>query len=130
VYERAAEGRLTLRGRTRPKPDVAPAPPLAGSDIVLTPDARHVFMGIRDFSGTGDLIARYRVTADGGLEPLPGTPADDVPWGMAASADGRFLAVTNYGSKKLSLYRIDAEGGLERITTVDVEDRLMDVVVR
>jgi len=79
---------------------------------------------------TGGLIARYRVTADGGLEPLPGTPADDVPWGMAASADGRFLAVTNHGSKKLSLYRIDAEGGLEWITTVDVEDRLMDVVVR
>jgi 6-phosphogluconolactonase (cycloisomerase 2 family) len=87
-------------------------------------------MGIRDFGGTADLIARYRVTADGNLEPLPGAPADDVPWGMALSADGRFLAVTNYGSKTLAVYRIDAEGGLERMTTVDVEDRLLDVVVR
>ena len=130
VYERAADGRLTLRSRPRPKPDVTPAPPLAGSDIVLTPDARHLFMGIRDFAGTGDLIAAYRVTTDGGLEPLPGTPADDVPWGMAVSADGRFLAVTNYGSKKLTVYRIGAEGGLERMTGVDVEDRIMDVVVR
>lgn len=130
VYERAADGRLSLRSRARPQPDIAPAPPLSGSDIVLTPDARHLFMGIRDFSGTADLIARYRVTADGGLEPLPGTPADDVPWGMAVSADGRFLAVTNYGSQTLAVYRIDAEGGLERMTTVDVEDRLLDVVVR
>jgi 6-phosphogluconolactonase len=130
VYERAADGRLTLRGRPRPKPEVAPAPPLAGSDIVLTPDSRHLFMGIRDFSGTGDLIARYRVTASGSLEPLSATPADDVPWGMAVSADGRFLAVTNYGSKTLSVYRIDAEGGLERMTNADVEDRLLDVVVR
>jgi 6-phosphogluconolactonase len=130
VYERAADGRLSLRGRPRPKPEITPAPPLSGSDIVLTPGARHLFMGIRDFSGTADLIARYRVTADGGLESLPGTPADDVPWGMAVSADGRFLAVTYYGSKTLAVYRIDAEGGLERITTVDVEDRLKDVVVR
>ena len=49
---------------------------------------------------------------------------------MAVSADGRLLAVTNYGSKTLSVYRIDAEGGLERMTSVDVEDRLLDVVVR
>ncbi len=130
VYERAAHGRLSLRSRPRPQPDIAPAPPLSGSDIVLTPDARHLFMGIRDFSGTADLIARYRVTADGGLESLPGAPADDIPWGMALSADGRFLAVTNYGSQTLAVYRIDAEGGLERMTTVDVEDRLLDVVVR
>jgi 6-phosphogluconolactonase len=130
VYQRAADGRLSLRSRARPQPDIAAAPPLAGSDIVLTPDARHLFMGIRDFGGTADLIARYRVTADGNLEPLPGAPADDVPWGMALSADGRFLAVTNYGSKTLAVYRIDAEGGLERMTTVDVEDRLLDVVVR
>ena len=68
--------------------------------------------------------------ADGGLEPLPGTPADDVPWGMAVSADGRFLAVTNFGSKTLTVYRIGADGGLERMTSVDVEDRIMDVVVR
>ena len=130
VYERASDGRLTLRSRPRPKPEVAPAPPLAGADIVLTPDAKHLFMSIRDFAGDTDLIARYRVAADGSLEPLPGTPADDVPWGMAVSADGRFLAITNYGSKKLMVYRIDAEGGLERISTVDVEDRIMDVVVR
>jgi 6-phosphogluconolactonase (cycloisomerase 2 family) len=130
VYERAADGRLALRSRPRPKPDVAPAPPLAGADIVLTPDAKHLFMSIRDFSGTGDLIARYRVAADGSLEPLPVTPADDIPWGMAVSADGRWLAVTNYNAKTLSVYRIDAEGGLERVSTVDTEDRLMDVVVR
>ena len=130
VYERAADGRLTLASRPRPKPEVAPAPPLAGADIVLAPDAKHLFMSIRDFAGDTDMIACYRVAADGGLEPLPGTPADDVPWGMAVSADGRFLAVTNYGSKTLSVYRIDADGGLERMTTVDVEDRLMDVVVR
>jgi 6-phosphogluconolactonase (cycloisomerase 2 family) len=130
VYERASDGRLTLRSRPRPQPEVAAAPPLAGADIVLTPDAKHLFMSIRDFAGDTDLIARYRVAADGSLEPLPGTPADDVPWGMSVSADGRFMAVTNFGGKTLSVYRIDVEGGLERLTTVDVEDRLLDVVVR
>jgi 6-phosphogluconolactonase len=130
VYERAVDGRLTLRSRVRPKPEITPAPSLSGSDIVLTPDGRHLFMGIRDFSGTADLIARYRVTAAGGLEPLPGTPADDVPWGMAVSNDGRVLAITNFGSKTLSAYHIDPQGKLERMTTTDVEDSLMDVVVR
>jgi len=61
-----------------------------------------------------DLIAAYRVTADGGLDPLPGTPADDVPWGMAVSADGRFLAVTGFESATLMLYAIAADGGLPR----------------
>jgi 6-phosphogluconolactonase (cycloisomerase 2 family) len=48
----------------------------------------------------------------------------------AGSAINNFLAVTNYGSKTLAVYCIDADGGLERMTTVDVEDRLLDVVVR
>ena len=63
----------------QPKPEVAPAPPLAGADIVLTPDARHLFMSIRDVAGDTDLIASYRVAADGSLEPLPGTRPTTFP---------------------------------------------------
>ena len=94
------------------------------------PTSDNKFVYVPHVKGNSALFQYAFDAATGRLAPLPGTPADDVPWGMAVSADGRFMAVTNFGSKTLSVYRIDAEGGLKRLTTVDVEDRLMDVVVR
>jgi 6-phosphogluconolactonase (cycloisomerase 2 family) len=102
--------------------------PIKAARRATTPDNKFVY--VPHVKGNSALFQYAFDAATGRLEQLPGTPADDVPWGMAVSADGRFMAVTNFGSKTLSVYRIDAEGGLERLTTVDVEDRLMDVAVR
>jgi 6-phosphogluconolactonase (cycloisomerase 2 family) len=49
---------------------------------------------------------------------------------MALSPDGRFLAVTGYGSASLMLYAIAADGGLARSATLPWDEQIKDVLAR
>ena len=129
IYRRAADGRLSLWRRERAVPAAAPAS-TTGSDIVITPDGRHLYTGVRNSSEADDAIACYAVGDDGGLTPRGLAPADSVPWGMAVSPDGRFLAVTGWGSATLMVYAIAADGSLTRAATLPWDKQISDVIAR
>jgi hypothetical protein len=50
-------------------PADAPASGVTSSDIVITPDGRHLYAGIRGHDHAYDFIACYTVGADGSLAP-------------------------------------------------------------
>ena len=130
IYKRAADGRLSLWQRSRAVPDDAPASGVTSSDIVITPDGRHVYAGIRGHEHAFDFIACYAVGDDGSLVPRGVVPADKIPWGMTVSPDGRFLAATGFESATLAVYAIDTEGRLTRAGTIPIDKQVADIVAR
>jgi 6-phosphogluconolactonase (cycloisomerase 2 family) len=103
---------------------------VTSSDIVITSDGRFLYAGIRGHAHDFDFIACYAVGDDGSLTPRGLVPADKIPWGMALSPDGRFLAVTGFGSDTLMLYSIAADGGLARVGTLPWDKQITDIVAR
>lgn len=130
IYRRAEDGRLLLWHRSRAVPADAPASGLSSSDIVITPDGTHLYTGIRGHAHAYDFIACYAVGDDGSLTARGLVPADKIPWGMAVSPDGRFLAVTGAESATLMLYAIAADGGLTRAATLPIDKGVTDIVAR
>lgn len=130
IYRRAEDGRLSLWQRARAVPAAAPASGVTSSDIVITPDGRHLYAGIRGHDHAYDFVACYAVRDDGSLAPRGLVPADKIPWGLAVSPDGRFLAVTGFQSATLVLYSIAADGSLTRAATLSWDERIADLVAR
>ena len=130
AYKRAEDGRLTLWRRSRAVPADVPADGVSSSALVITPDGRHVYAGIRGPDEATNAIACYAVGDDGSLAPRGLVPADKVPWGMALSPDGRFLAATGYNTATLVLYRIAADGSLTRVATLPWDGQIPDVIAR
>ena len=97
---------------------------------MITPDGRHLYAGIRGHDHAYDFIACYAVGEDGSLAPRGLVPADKIPWGMAVSPDGRYLAVTGFNSATLMVYAIAADGSLTRAATLPWDERITDVIVR
>jgi hypothetical protein len=63
--------------------------------------------------------------------PFPGLGAMRPPAKQEGGApDALGFRDLSWNADLIARYRVTADGGLERLTTVDVEDRLMDVVVR
>jgi 6-phosphogluconolactonase (cycloisomerase 2 family) len=129
TYRRAADGRLSLWRLSRAVPDDAPASGVSSSDIVITPDGRHIYAGIRGHEHAFDFIACYAVRDDGSLAPRRLVTADKIPWGMAVSPDGRFLAATGFESATLVVY-IDRDGRLTRAATLPWDERIANIVAR
>jgi len=130
IYKRAEDGRLSLWQRSRAVPADAPASGVTSSDIVLTPDGRHLYAGIRGHEHAYDFIACYAVGDDGSLAPRGLVPADKIPWGMAISPDGRFLAATGFESATLMVYAIAADGSLTRAATLAIDKQIADLLAR
>lgn len=130
VYKRGEDGRLSLWERSRAVPADAPASGVSSSDIEITPDGRYLYAGIRGHEHAYDFIACYAVGEDGKLTPRGLVPSDKIPWGMALSPDGRFLAATGYGSSTLMVYSIGEDGSLTRAATLPWDERVMDVLAR
>lgn len=130
VYRRADNGRLALWHRARAVPADAPATGVSSSDIVITPDGRSLYAGIRGPAHDFDFIACYAVGDDGSLAPRGTVPSDKIPWGMALSPDGRFLAVTGFDAATLMLYSVVADGRLTRAATLPWDEQISDIVAR
>jgi 6-phosphogluconolactonase len=71
VCRRGDDGRLTLAQRSRAVPADAPASGVSSSDIVITPDGRHLYAGIRGHAHAFDFIACYAVGVVGLHELAP-----------------------------------------------------------
>ena len=111
-------------------PADAPGSGLSSSDIVITPDGRHLYAGIRGHEHAYDFIACYSVGDDGSLAARGLVPADKIPWGMVVSPDGRSLAVTGAESATLMVYAIAADGSLTRAATLAIDNGITDIVAR
>lgn len=130
VYDIKKSGALKLRqvcdavGRDEPKQGVS------SSDIVITPDGRFLFAGIRGHQRDFDWISRYRVKADGDVELLGLTPADKIPWGLAMSPGGHYLLVTAFQGATLSAFEIDDDGKLKKAASLTWDKKISDLVTR
>jgi len=103
----------------------------SASDIVITPDTRFLFVGIRGHTRPVDGIARFRVKGENGeLEFLGRTPADKIPWGFALSPDGRYLLVTAYDGATLTAFRIGSGGELTKAGGLSWEKNISAIVTR
>jgi len=103
---------------------------LSASDLLITPDGRFLFAGLRGHRQDFDRIARYRVLENGHAELLGLTQADKIPWGLSLSPDGKFLLVTATTGATLTAYRISTKGDLKRAATLKWEPRISDLVTR
>jgi 6-phosphogluconolactonase (cycloisomerase 2 family) len=97
-------------------------------------DRRPVFLIIHGGGWTGGEprkfypIARYRVMEDGKAEFLGLTEADQIPWGLTLSPDGKFLLVSATNGASLTAYRISKDGNLKKVSTLPWDARMSDLV--
>ena len=130
VYERLESGQLKLRQVCNAVPDNKPKDGVSSSDILVTPDGRFVFAGIRGHQRDFDWISRYRVKENGELELLGLTPADKIPWGLTLSPDGRYLLATAFQGATLTAFKIHQNGDLTKAASLDWDKQITDLVAR
>ena len=130
AYTVESSGQLKLRqicdavGKDTPKDGVS------SSDIVITPDGKFLFAGLRGHTRPFDWISRYRVKPSGELELLGLTPADKLPWGMGLSPDGRHLLAAAFDGATLSAYQITETGELTKAGSLAWEKQIFCIVAR
>jgi 6-phosphogluconolactonase (cycloisomerase 2 family) len=103
---------------------------LSASDLLITPDGKFLYAGLRGHRQDFDRISRYRVLEDGKAKFLGLTEADQVPWGLTLSPDGNFLLVSATTGASLAAYRISEDGNLKRVATLAWDERMSDLVAR
>ncbi len=129
-YRREANGQLKV------EQDISILPPgiskigLSASDLLITPDGKFLFAGLRGHRQDFDRISRYRVLEDGKAEFMGMTEADKIPWGLTLSPDGKFLLVTATNGASLTAYRISKDGDLKKVATLAWDPRMSDLVTR
>lgn len=119
VLRIGADGRLTLVEEVA-APGAKPSKGLAGSDIVITPDGKFVYVGVRGFEDPLQAVFAYRIGDDGRLAAAGTTATDAIPWALAMAPDGRRLFVSAARAGTLTSYRIAADGSLEREAAVEI----------
>ena len=130
AYDIAKSGQLKLRqicdavGKEQPRDGVS------SSDIVITPNGRFLFAGIRGHTRPFDWISRYRVQENGDLELLGLTLADKVPWGLALSPDHGYLLATAFESGTLIAFKITSSGEILRTGSLPLEKSIFSIVTR
>ena len=130
VYDREASGCLKFRNVCEAVTPAEPKDGISSSDIVITPDGRFVFAGIRGHSRDFDWITRYKVDSKGDLTFIGRTPADKIPWGFTLSPDAAYLIVTAYNGGTITAYRVTAEGDLLKAASIPCDKDISDIVAR
>ncbi len=103
---------------------------VSASDIVLTPDGRFLFVGIRGHTRPFDWISRYRIKDHGELEFLGLTPADKIPWGFALSPDAHYLLVTAYDGATLTAFKLSDTGDLTKVGSLAWDKNISAIATR
>jgi len=102
----------------------------SSSDIVITPDGRFLFAGIRGHKRNFDWISRYGVDSNGDVELLGLTPADKILWGLALSPSGRYLLATAYEGATLTAFWIGDDGTFTKVASLPWDKNISDLVAR
>ena len=133
LYEIAQDGQLTDRQHVPTIPRRSPFEQgkrdLHASDIALAPDAKFLFVALRDFNGDEDSVFSFRVNAEGKLSPINRSKTGDIPWKIDVSPKGNYLIVREMGDQTLSFFKVDSEGSLKHATTVDLPAQTNDFSV-
>ena len=130
TYRREANGQLKV------EQDISILPPgmsklgLSASDLLITPDGKFLFAGLRGHRQDFDRISRYRVLEDGKAEFIGLTGADKIPWGLTLSPDGKFLLVSATTGASLTAYRISPNGDLKKVASLAWDSGMSDLVAR
>jgi len=130
VYDRDSEGRLRFRAVCEAVTPDEPKEGISSSDIVITPDGRYLFAGIRGGKQDFDWITRYQIDEQGGISLIGRTPADKTPWGFTLSPQAEFLFVTASQGSTITAYRIRKDGSLEKVAAVTTEEGINDIETR
>ena len=103
---------------------------LSASDLLITPDGKFLFAGLRGHRQDFDRISRYRVLENGKAEFIGLTEADKIPWGLTLSPDSKFLLVSATTGASLRAYRISPNGSLKKVTSLAWDPGMSDLVTR
>lgn len=130
VYDRATDGQLKFRKVCDAVTADEPKEGVSSSDVVITPDGRFLFAGIRGHQRDFDWITRYRIADDGDIELLGRTPADKIPWGLTLSPQAEYLFVTAYNGATITAYKVGTDGSLEKAASLACDKDISDIVAR
>jgi len=109
--------------------ETPPAEGMAASGIVITPDGRFLYVGVRGFGKPLNAVFGYAIGEDGRLESLGMTATDSIPWALGMSPHGDHLFVTSSRQGSLAAYAIDNKGGLKKDAAVKIGERFWDILV-
>lgn len=130
VYNRESNGSLTFRALCEAVAPSESKEGISASDIVITPNGRFIFSGIRGHTRDFNWIARYRVDDRGDVSFLGRVPADKIPWGFALSPDGDYLAVSAFSGGSIVVYRVAEDGDLTEQARIDCDKNISDLIAR
>ncbi|MEM6916372.1 MAG: beta-propeller fold lactonase family protein, partial [Verrucomicrobiota bacterium] len=130
VYRKADDGQLSVKQVCDLAGVNPPEEGVSSSDIVITPDGRFLYAGIRGHKHEFDSISRYLILEDGRVKHMGLTKADKIPWGLALSPDARWLLATGFGEGTLMAFHIAHNGELTRAGTLTWDPQISDVVTR
>jgi len=131
VYDRDTEsGQLTFRSVCEAVTADEPKDGISSSDIVITPDGRFLFAGIRGQGRDFDWITRYRIDENGDISLIGRTPADKIPWGFTLSPEGGYLFVTASQGATITAYKIGTDGSLRKVVSIPCDTGITDIVAR
>lgn len=103
---------------------------ISSSDIVITPDGRFLFAGIRGHQADFDWITRYRINENGDISLIGRTPTDKIPWGFALSPQADYLFLTAFEGGTITAHKIGEDGSLKKAGSIDCDRGITDIVTR
>ena len=129
-YRREANGQLKVEQDINILPSGMSKIGLSASDLLITPDGKFLFAGLRGHRQDFDRISRYRILEDGKAEFIGLTQADKTPWGLTLSPDGKFLLVSATTGASLTAYQISSNGNLKKVTSLAWDPGMSDLVAQ
>ena len=130
VYDRLPNGQLKFNKTIEVVPEGRSKTGLSASDLVISPDAKYLFGGLRGAKQNFDHISRYKILPNGDAHFIGLTKADEIPWGLEISPCGNYLLVTASKAGTLTAYRIEGDGNLTEAGKTEWHTGINDLIAR